>query len=309
VRVRPGHIPLPGPGTQARCVFRLGVLLTGFVAPQSAGAQTAPAPLILTLPISVRAAGLGGEGSALSGDASATFINPAGLATIRNIAIEAAAQRYPDGSVEGFAAGGFRLFQFNLGGGIHYLRFSDTSSVRDNLQWSASGVYRVGLLALGSSLKYVSLEDSTGATRRSATLDAGLGAHVFDIFTLAFSVRNLGTWRVNGGPLSLPVSKHVAMAFNIVDPQETARLLTTLEVVWTSGSERRTVVGLEAGAVLGKVGVVGRAGYGAPPEGAGQKEFSAGAGLVLSRFNIDYAWQRRTKLGREVHRLGLRFTL
>lgn len=271
--------------------------------------QSSPAPLILTLPISVRSAGLGGAGAALSGDASATFLNPAGLATIRNIAIEGAAQRYPDGSLEGFAAGGFRLFQFNLGGGIHYLRFSDTSSVRDNLEWTASAVYRFGLIALGGTLKYVSLEDSARQTRRSATTDLGLGIHVFDIMTLGFTVQNIGSWRVTGGPLQLPVSKHAAFAFNLVDPQETARLLATAEVVWTDRADRRTVIGMEAGAVLGKVGVVGRIGYGAAPQGAGQKEASFGGGLVLSRFDIDYAWQRRTKLGRDVHRLGLRFTL
>jgi hypothetical protein len=289
--------------------FRHGWAVVVALLAAPAAAQQAPAPLILTLPISVRAAGLGGEGAALSGDASATFINPAGLATIRNIAIEAAAQRYPDGSVEGMAAGAFRVFQFNLGGGIHYLRFSDTSGVKDNLQWTASGVYRFGLLAVGSSLKYVSLEDSAGHVRRSATTDLGVGVHIFDILTLAFAFRNIGSWRVTGGPLSLPVSKHAAFAFNFVDPQETARLLTTLEVVWTARSDRRTILGLEAGAVLGKVGVVGRLGYGAPPEGAGQKKLSLGGGIVVSRFNIDYAWQRRTKLGRQVHRLGLRFTL
>jgi len=297
-----------GPGGLGITV--LGIAVAALTAHRSPlAAQGAPAPLILTLPVSVRAAGLGGEGTALSGDASSTFINPAGLATIRNIAIEGAVQRYPDGSLEGFAAGGFRLFQFDLGGGVHYLRFSDTSAVKDNLQWTASGVYRFGLLALGSTLRYVSLEDSAGQVRRSATTDAGLGIHVFDLFTLAFAIRNLGSWKVTGGPLSLPVSKHAAFAFNWVDPQETARLLTTLEVVWADRARRRTVIGLEAGAVVGAVGIVGRAGYGAPPEGAGQKKFSFGGGLVLSRFNIDYAWQRRTKLGREVHRLGLRLTL
>lgn len=272
-------------------------------------AQGAPAPLILTLPVSVRAAGLGGAGVALSGDASATFLNPAGLATIRNIAIEGAGQFYPDGSVEGFAAGGFRLLQLDLGGGIHYLRFSDTSSVKDNLQWTASGVYRFGIIAVGGTLKYVSLEDSAANTRRAATTDAGLGIHVFDLLTLGFAVQNVGSWRVTGGPLQLPVSKHAGFAFNFTDPQETWRLLGTMEVVWTDRASRRTVLGLEAGAVVGQVGVVGRIGYGAPPEGAGQKEASLGGGVVLSRFNIDYAWQRRTKLGREVHRLGLRFTL
>ncbi len=277
--------------------------------PSQLVAQTAPAPLILTLPVSVRAAGLGGAGAALNGDASATFLNPAGLATIRNIAVEGAVQRYPDGSLEGMAAGAFRLFQFNLGGGIHYLRMSDTAAVRDNLQWTASGVYRFGMIALGSTIKYVSLADSAGQVRRSATTDAGMGIHIFDIMSLALTVRNVGSWRVAGGPLLLPTSTHAAFAFNFVDPQATARLLTTAEVIWTKRAARRTILGLEAGAVVGKVGLVGRFGYGAPPEGAGQRETSVGGGVVLSRFNIDYAWQRRTKLGREIHRLGLRFTL
>jgi hypothetical protein len=272
-------------------------------------AQGAPSPLILSLPVSVRAAGLGGSGAALSGDASATFLNPAGLATIRNIAIEGAAQRYPDGSLEGMAAGAFRLFQFDLGGGIHYLKFSDTSAVKDNLQWTASGVYRFGLIALGSSLKYVSLEDSASKTRRSATVDVGVGIHVFDIMTLAFAAQNIGSWRVTGGPLELPVTKRAGMTFNFVDPQGTARLLTMVDVIWTARAHRRTILGLEGGAVLGKVGVVARLGYGAQPEGSGQKEVSLGGGLVLSRFNIDYAWQRRTRLGNQIHRLGLRFTL
>lgn len=289
---------------------RLASLLLLCAAPLMAQQpQVSLAPLILTLPISVRSAGLGGAGVALAGDASATFINPAGLATIRNIAIEGAVQRYPDGSVEGMAAGGLRLFQFNLGGGIHYLRFSDTSAVKDNLQWTASAVYRFGLFALGSTLKYVSLEDSSSATRRTATMDAGLGIHVFDIMNLAFSVQNIGSWRVNGGPLRLPVSKHAGFEFNFVDPQSTARLLTTMEVIWTARAPRRTIIGLEGGAVLGKVGLVARAGYGAPPEGAGQKEWSVGGGIVLSRFNIDYAWQHRTRLGSQVHRVGLRFTI
>jgi hypothetical protein len=288
---------------------RSWALLPLLLTPSLLLAQGSPEPLILTLPVSVRAAGMGGSGAALAGDASATFLNPAGLATIRNIAIEGAAQRYPDGSLEGMAAGAFRLFQFDLGGGIHYLRFSDTSAVKDNLQWTASGVYRFGLIALGSTLKYVSLEDSTGETRRSATVDAGVGIHVFDIMTLSFAAQNVGSWRVTGGPLALPVTKRAGMMFNYLDPQGTARFLTTLDVIWTARADRRTIIGVEGGAVLGKVGLVGRLGYGAQPEASGQKKVSLGASLVLSRFNIDYAWQRRTRLGNQIHRLGLRFTL
>lgn len=272
-------------------------------------AQSAPRPLILSLPVSVRAAGMGGGGVALAGDASATFLNPAGLATIRNIAIEGAAQRYPDGTLEGMAAGAFRLLQFDLGGGIHYIRFNDSAATKDNLQWTASGVYRFGLIALGSTLKYVSIEDSSDATRRSATVDVGMGIHVFDIMTLAFAAQNIGSWQVNGGPMQLPVTKRAGLMFNFVDPQSTARFLTTLDVIWTDRASRRTIIGLEGGAVVGKVGLVGRLGYGAQPEGSGQKKFSFGGSLVLTRFNIDYAWQKRSTLGGHVHRLGLRFTL
>jgi hypothetical protein len=41
------------------------------------------------------------------------------------------------------------------------------------------------------------------------------------------------------------VSKHAAFAFNLVDPQSTARLLTTMEVIWTDRAPRRTIIGLE----------------------------------------------------------------
>lgn len=304
-----------GRSTTAAALLLLPVMplaggLPGHLAPGvELSAQSSPNPLILSLPVSVRAAGLGGGGVALAGDASATFLNPAGLATIRNIAIEGAAQRYPDGTLEGMAAGAFRLLQFNLGGGIHYIRFNDSAAVKDNLQWTASGVYRFGLIALGSSLKYVSMEDSSDATRRSATVDVGLGIHVFDIMTLAFAAQNIGSWQVNGGPMQLPVTKRAGLMFNFVDPQYTARLLTTLDVIWTARAARRTIVGVEGGAVLGKVGLVGRLGYGAQPQGSGQKNFSFGGSLVLTRFNVDYAWQKRSTLGGHIHRLGLRFTL
>ena len=260
--------------------------------------------------MSVRSAGLGGAGAALSGDASSTFLNPAGLATIRNIAIEGAAQRYPDGSLEGLAAGGFRLFQFDLGGGVHYLRFSDTSAIKDNLQWTASGVYRFGFLAARWHPQ-VRLPGGLrgGRCAASATTNAGVGIHVFDLMTLAFAIRNMGSWRVTGGPLLLPAEQARRVCVQFRRSAGDSAPVDDAGGRLADRAARRTLIGLEAGAVVSKVGIVGRMGYGAAPEGAGQKKVSLGGGLVLSRFNIDYAWQRRTRLGREVHRLGLRFTL
>jgi hypothetical protein len=287
----------------------LGFLALVAIAPARLPAQGASSPPILRLPVSVRAAGLGGAGVGLSGDASSVFINPAGLATIRHIAIEGTIQRYGDGTWETMGAGAFRLLQFDFGGGYHYMRFNDSSATRDNLSWAGSAVYRFGMIALGSSLRYVSEEDSAGTVRRSAGIDGGIGLHFFDLMTLAFAVRNLGQWSVTGVSLDMPVSSRLGFTFNFVDPQEGARLLGTMEVVWTKGEPRRTLLGLEAGVVIADVGVVGRAGYGARPDQPSDKKASLGGSLVLTRVTIDYAWQPHAGFGGDAHRLGLRFTL
>jgi len=285
------------------------VLALAAIVPARLSAQGASSPPILRLPVSVRAAGLGGAGVGLSGDASSVFINPAGLATIRNIAIEGTLQRYSDGTWETMGAGAFRLLQFDFGGGYHYMRFGGSSATKDNLSWAGSGVYRFGIIALGSSIRYVSEEDSSGAVRRSAGIDGGLGLHFFDLMTLAFAVRNIGQWSVTGKSLDMPVSSRLGFTFNFVDPQETARLLGTVEVAWTRGEPRRAMLGLEAGVVIADVGVVARAGYGARPEDPSDKTASLGGSLVLTRATIDYAWQPHAGFGGDAHRLGLRFTL
>ena len=272
-------------------------------------AQGASSPPILRVPVSVRAAGLGGAGVGLSGDASSVFLNPAGLATIRHIAIEGTIQRYGDGTWETMGAGAFRVLQFDLGGGYHYMRFGDSSATRDNLSWVGSAVYRFGIIALGSSIRYVSEEDTVGMVRRTGAMDGALGIYLFDIATVAFAVRNIGHWGVTGQVLDMPLTSRLGFTFNFVDPQETARVLGTVEVAWTEDEPRRTMLGVEAGAVIGGVGLVARAGYGATPEAPSDKHFTLGGGIVLTRVTIDYAWQPDAGFGGDAHRLGLRLTL
>ncbi|MGH7703847.1 MAG: hypothetical protein ACREMO_12195 [Gemmatimonadales bacterium] len=299
---------MPRPARRVPLVAHL--LLLGMTpALRSQGAPLPPQPLIVALPASVRYAGLGGASAALSGDAGAVFGNPAGLATIKHAAMEAAFQRYPDGSLETMGAAAFRLYQFDFGGGYHFLQLSDTSSIKANLSWTGTAVYRIGLFALGASGRYVSLKDSAGVKRRAFTTDAGLELALFDIMALGVSVQNLGNNRVSGGPLDLPTSTHVGFSFNFVDPQLSTRLLGTVETIWTDREARRTVFGVEAGAVFYGLGLVARAGYGGAPGGAGQHKASYGAGAVLGRLRVDYAFQRRTTLGNQVHRIGVRWTL
>jgi len=68
------------------------------------------------------------------------------------------------------------------------------------------------------------------------------------------------------------------------------------------------VMGLEAGLVFGEVGLVGRIGTGGQPAGSGVGKTSYGGSVVLSRARLDYAYQRRSAIGRSVHLFGARWT-
>ena len=72
--------------------------------------------------MSVRFAGLNGPGAALVGHAGTVFTNPAGLATIRHIGVEASYQRAGLDSRMLSGAMGWRLGQFDVGFGARQYR-------------------------------------------------------------------------------------------------------------------------------------------------------------------------------------------
>ncbi|HET9292779.1 MAG TPA: hypothetical protein VFO06_00675 [Gemmatimonadales bacterium] len=285
---------------------RLAVLLGTLVA--APVAAQAPTPVLTLLPPFTRSAALAGAGVALVGDAGSVFINPSGLATIKVLSLEGGYSHFPDGSIYAQGAAAFRVEQFNFGGGIQYLNFSDTSAVADNLTWGASAVYRYGLIAIGASGRYVSVEDTTGGIDRTFTGDGGVTIAFFDIMALALSVQNIGSRTLSGEGVSLPTTTHFGYTLNFVDPQGTARALGTIEVVWTEGQGHRTLYGVEGGVVLKGVGLVGRVGYGLPPEGSEERRWTFGGGVVLGRLGLDYAYQEQNLFGKHIHRLGLRLT-
>lgn len=285
--------------------FALAVLSLAAAAP--AGAQ-APLPVVTELPPSTRSAAMAGAGVALVGDAGSVFINPSGLATIKVLSLEGVYSPMPGGGQLWQGAAAVRIGQFNLGGGAGYLRLPDTSVVADNVTWVGSADYRVGLVALGASGRYVSVTDSGGRINRAFTTDAGLTIAVFDIMALAVSVQGIGQQRISGLGVALPTSTRLGYTLNFVDPQGTSRLLTTIEWVWTEGRAHRFLVGVEGGAVLKGMGLVGRVGYGPAPRGPSGGRWSVGGGVLLGRLGLDYAFQARNVLGRDVHSVGLRLT-
>ena len=168
---------------------------------------------------------------ALVGDAGSVFINPSGLATIKVLSLEGAFAPFPEGGALWQAAGAFRIKQFNLGGGAAYLQLPDTSAYADNVTWVGSADYRFGLIAIGASARYVSVTDTGGQVNRAFTTDAGFTMAFFDIMALAVSVQSIGNQQLSGLGVSLPTMTHLGYTLNFVDPQGTARLLTTIEWV------------------------------------------------------------------------------
>lgn len=287
---------------------RRAVQFAAALLPTLLAAQEPPRPALPDLAASVRVAGLAGAGVAMPGYAAGVFDNPSNIGPIKVLSLEAAYAKLPDQSTYTTGAAAVRAGDFNLGGGLRYLRFQGDRPVVDNLSWVAAAVYRLKGVALGTSAKYVSVEDSAGTVFRTLTSDAGVTLAFFDIAALAVSFQNLGRYALSGERLELPASTHLGFSMNLIDTYSNGRLLATIESDWTAGASRRTVVGLEAGVVVRGVGLIGRIGNGGQPAGSGVGKTSYGGSLVLSRARLDYAYQRRSAIGRSVHLVGARWT-
>ncbi len=96
---------------------------------------------------------------------------------------------------------------------------------------------------------------------------------------------------------------------NYVDPQESFRLMSTLEVQWPQTAGARVVLGGEGGVVVRGVGVIGRMGYAGRQAVANSSHVTYGGTLTFGELNLDYAYQRSNVLGRPAHQLGVRLTL
>ncbi len=308
------------------CTVLAALVLT----PTVALAQTGPGsdgPIVLQSSSSVRSAGLHGAGVALVGDASAVFHNPAGLATIRHIALEAAYFSAPFDASQTSAAFAWRLGQFDLGAGIKYFDFgtepevvpdaasggvlgTETGATINAHEFLGVGslIYRFGIIAFGGSVKVVR-QSVADVQRRGLSGDVGLAIAVFDIMALGFSVQNLrGNWD-GGSPIVMPRLTRLGFTMNYIDPQETFRLMSTLEGQWPDGRGARAVFGVEGGIVVHGAGVIGRAGVGSRTEGSAQSAFTYGLSLNLARLTIDYGYEPFDLLGDASQRIGVRLTL
>ena len=289
--------------------FLLAALLAA--GPRLAAQTPGLAPLVLRVPGSVRYAGLNGAGGALFGDAGSVFGNPAGLATIRHIALEGGFRPEPMNGHTATAAAAWRLRQFDLGGGVQHLSVGTDAALggANPHETLAVGslVSRFGLLAAGVSTKWIGTA-SGGLRERGWGGDLGLAVAVFDIMAIGFSIQNVGGKLDAQSALALPRLTRLGFTMNYVDPQESFRLLSAIEVQWPEGRKARAVVGGEAGTVLKGVGVVGRLGYGARWPDYQPSSVTWGGSVVLTRMIFDYSYEPAGLEGSR-HRFGMRFTL
>jgi hypothetical protein len=296
-----------------------GILLAGGLGAQAEGS------VVASLSGSTRSAGLGGAGVALIGDAGAMFANPAGIASIHRLALEASYEPYLAGTRYSTAALALRTGHFAWGVGAQALDYgSEPVVVPDPATGGRRGmltggdftatdvlamstvVYRRGFLAVGAAAKYA--RQQIGAWSADAWAgDVGLAIAFFDIMAFGVSVQNLGGDFRDGTDARLPQRTRAGFTMNYVDPEGTYRLLTTIEGQWPAGAPALLVTGVEGGVVTGGIGLVGRLGYGTQSPTSAASRWTAGGGVELRRLHLDYAYQSFALLGGGTHRVGIRW--
>ena len=286
-----------------RAVGWAGVIATALLFAFPPTRLPAQASSVVSFPGSTRSAGLAGAGVALVGDAGAMFANPAAIATVRHVALDASFERFPLGATLSSAAAAVRIARYNVGVAARVLRPSATPAQPTDLVLMSTLVFRFGMIAFAGSGKYVREGTATPQVVTYAG-DIGVAMALFDILALGASVQNIGgDW---GTETHLPRRTRVGFTMNYVDPQGTFRLLTTLEGLWEVGRRSVIVAGAEGGVVTGGgIGIIARAGVSG--QASDLAPIALGAGIALGRVQLDYAYRSQDTPSGAVHRFGVRW--
>lgn len=280
----------------------------------AAAAQT-EGSVVAALPGSPRAQAMGDAGVALVGDASSLFANPAGIATVRRLAVEGSFESYLEGARYTTAAFAARFGRLTWGAGAQAFTFGDEPEIvggmptgrtftATDLLAAGTLVYRFSLIAVGASAKYARQSVADLAADAWAA-DIGLAMAVYDIAALGVAVQNLGGDL--GAGAGLPTRTRLGMTLNFTDPEGAVRALSSLEGRWTEGAPDAFIAGFEGGVVTAGVGLLGRLGYATPGDRRDGSRWSVGGGLVVGRFRVDYAYRDFDVLGQTTHRVGVRW--
>ncbi len=278
-------------------------------------------PLVLRAPSSARVLGMANAGIS-SNDGDAMFYNPGMLASSRGFALSM--QRYGSNATSGAMATTATSGSTTLGIGVQYLSYgaprgadydavvhSGTSHLTDHGDVSAtSAAVTLGLARtikgqrLGANLKY--LDEQVGAAHDGAfAVDVGYAKALWR-GTLGVTAQNLGAGlHIDGVSGRLPTRvgvgyggyQTIATAWDIG-----AQMALTVEGDWFV----RPAGGIEVVYVpIDGFSITFRNGYRLPRE-KDESLVTAGLGITLDRYSLDYAIEPM-RGGRPVsHRLGVR---
>jgi hypothetical protein len=308
---------------------------SGVVSEVRAQSTGLTASAVLSLPATARTLGLGGAYTAVVGDEGSIFVNPAGLAPIRTVALGMSYQRYLLDSYMVSAAAAFRVSRFDVGIGINVLDFGQDTVYRPDPAfggdqgvadpggamvgaYSAEAVgsvaYRFGMFSVGASAKYLqdhlSMPDTALYDASGVAFDAGAALAFFDIAAFGVVIQNMGgdLKTSTGTAAPLPRTLRAGFSLNVVDPQGTPRLMVVGDWVSPRHSTNYWVIGVEGGAVSDGVGLLGRVGVATGRTTSDQRAVVFGGSLVFHAVQLDYGYQGFSALGGGTSRFGVRWS-
>lgn len=314
-------------GGVLRVVAAIGVAALMGAASNAASAQGSRAGVILTLPTSTRALGLGDASAAATVDEWALFSSPAQLAKTKRFSAGLSSEGYLASTQLSAVGVAIPLWRGTLGVGATLL---DYGSIRE-ITASASGLDGVEtgrtVTAQDNAVEIgygVTIPRSGGirggvavelVRSQIADLSASATAASFGLawtsatgWDLAVAAQHLGSALTLGATSgSLPRTFRAAVAAPTVALGH-VHVRPMAEVRSVSG-------GVASGTGAAEVSwpgirgaeFVARAGYTLRGSSDDHWPLSVGAGVVMGRFTVDYGMERFTRIDQVTHRIGLRF--
>ncbi len=292
--------------------------ITLFLASPCVGQSDGNAPLVLELPASTRALGLGGAFVLSTAESDAIFNNPGALIDADGVGL--AAQRYRSSSTLGTFSAATEWFGGTLALGVQAVGYGSVVPWLDGIPDDANdllldlpvdvtefvGSVGYGREVLGFQVGVVgkAIEQRIGAGRDvSAAADVGIVRRLLGI-TFGISAQNIGPGLSIGGA-DLPLPTRVS-----VGASTRSRPIGPLDVLATTAvSRRRDGEIIPAGGVeiawwpiVGRT-FIGRVGVRRVP-GDGASPFTFGFGFRGDVITIEYAYEEFDAPGAS-HRLGL----
>lgn len=293
----------------------------------AAFAQGSRSGLILTLPTSTRALGLGDAAAAATGDEWALFTSPAQLAKATRFSAGLSSEAYIASTQLSAISVAVPLWRGTLGLGATLL---DYGSIKE-ITASASGLDGVETGRTISAQDYamevgygMTIPGSDGVrggavvelmqshiadlSASSAALSFGLAWTSHGGWDVAVALQHLGnSVRLGATSGLLPQTWRASVAAPVATIGR-ARIRPMAEVRTVSGG----VTSGTGAAELTWPGIrgsefVARAGYTVRGSGDDHWPVSLGAGVVMGRFTVDYGMERFTRIDQITHRIGLRF--